>query len=566
MSQSKRPTGKTPATDNTIRVIPLGGLGQVGMNCTAIEVGREIVVVDCGVTFPDDDTFGINLILPDWSWLLENADRIKAILLTHGHEDHIGALPFLLRELNPLPIYGTRLTLGLLKRKLSEHRLQDKCPLIEVKTRDEVKLSKALAFEFIHVNHSIPDAVAIAIYTPRGTLLHTGDWRVDHTPIEGKPIDLSTFADLGEEGVLCMLGDSTNVEVAGTSVSESQVLRGLEAAISKARGRVLVTLFSSNAHRIQGLIQIAHRLGRRVHISGRSIENMVGTARELGMMKVPSDDIFLSADEVGQVPPERVLILSTGSQAEPRSSLTRIAQDEHRQIKLRESDTVIFSARVVPGNEGKVNKVINAMWGKGVEVITPRDAPVHTTGHAYQEELKLMLNLVRPRHFVPVHGEVSMLIKHARLAQSLGIRDTCVASNGDVIVIDEDGMRRAGRVTSGQFYVDGKGAGDVTDAVLRGRSQLARGGMIVAQMVIDAESGEVVSKLSLTQRGVVEEGDPKELLDQALAHALKHLNKLKPGAMRDVAEVSDNISHSIRRFFRNHLDRKPVVIPVITLS
>jgi ribonuclease J len=545
-----------------LRIIPLGGLGEVGMNCMAIECGGEVVVVDCGVTFPDDSIMGVDQIIPDLAWLLEPGRRVRAVIVTHGHEDHIGALPFLLNELD-VPVYGTRLTLGLLRHKLSERKMLQHCELVEVGHLREVTLGGGLSFELVHVNHSIPDASAVLLHTPLGTVLHTGDWRVDHTPIDDDPIDLSTFAAVGDEGVLLMLGDSTNVGVPGTSVSEREALVGLEEVITQAPGRVFVTMFSSNAHRLQGLLDVAHRLGRKVVVSGRSLMNMVSIARKLGRLKVPSDDIFMRFEGLRGARPEEVLIVTTGSQGEPRSSLTRIANDEHSHIKIEASDTVVFSARIVPGNEVKVHRVINALCRQGAHVVTPSDARVHTTGHAYREELKLMLNLVRPKHFMPVHGELRMLQKHADLARSLGIKDSLVVENGAVVVIDGDGMRRDGFVQNGRLMVDGDGVGDVTKGVLRARSKLARSGMVVAVMEMGAD-GEILSGPTLIQRGVVDDDNPSNTLNDARDYALAQINAMGTDARKLTAEVAEELRVSIRRYFRRQLSRKPAVVPVVT--
>lgn len=550
------------AADTTIRIIPLGGLAQVGMNCMVIECNDEAVLIDCGLTFPDADTPGVDLVLPDWSYLDQLGEKLTAILLTHGHEDHIGALPFLLHDVK-VPIYGTPLTIGLLRNKLIEHKILHECELNVVETRELVDLTDTLTFEFLHVNHSIPDAAAVVLYTPLGPIIHTGDWRVDHTPIAGKPIDLSSFADLGEEGVLCLLGDSTNVSEPGVSVSESVVMRELERLLAEADGRVLVTMFSSNAYRLQGLLQAAARLKRRVLVNGRSLRNMLDVASELGIIEIP-DGVLIDLFEHKSVPDDELLIISTGSQAEPRSSLSRIARDDHRHISLKEGDTVILSARVVPGNEAKVGNLINSLWRKGVEVITKRDAPVHTTGHAYQDELRLMLNLTRPRYFVPVHGEPRMLIKHARLAHSLGFHDTAVLENGEVLEIDADGIRRAGQVPSGRQLVDGTGVGDINDVVLRDRMMLARSGMIVATLVLNAQKGEIVSGPNFLQQGVVDDGDPDETLDDARQYVIERVEDLNSDSLREPAEVAETMRRAVRRFFRQRFQRKPVVIAIVT--
>ena len=544
----------------SLRIIPLGGLGEVGMNCMAIEYADEVVIIDCGVTFPSVDAFGVDLVLPDYGWLLENVERISGILLTHGHEDHLGAVPFLLREID-VRVYGTPLTLAILEHKLTEHGLVEECDLVEVEVGERFSLEH-MEVEYVHVNHSLPDAAAIVLHTPAGVLLHTGDWRLDHTPPQTQPIDLSRIAALGAGGVLCLLGDSTNVEISGTPISESEVLRQLEAVIRPLVGRVLVTIFSSNAYRLQGLLKIAERLGRRVHVNGRSLQNMLRFASDLGYILAPSENTFIPLGELQETPPDNVLIISTGSQGEPRSSLTRIAHNDHRQIRLSEGDTVIFSARTVPGNEMAVARVQNALWERGIEVITRQDAPVHTTGHAHRDDMELLLNLVRPRHLVPIHGELRMLVKHARLAASLGVQ-AHVITNGDVLEVDQQGARKLERVGCGRVLVDGTGVGDVGDIVLRDRRQIARAGMIIVFMVLDAQSGEIVAGPDLVQRGVVDDLDTSGVFLELRSYTLTQLADLNPESMRDRAEVAETLRLAVRRFFKRRFQRKPVVIPIV---
>lgn len=554
---------QVPSPHN-LKIIPLGGLGEVGMNCMVVEHDDEAVLIDCGITFPDGDGYGVDLILPAWQYIVENVERFSAILLTHGHEDHLGALPFLLREVD-IPVFGTPLALGLLRHKLREHGLLDDCELVEVEIGERFELD-TLEVEYVHVNHSIPDAASVVLHTPMGAVVHTGDWRIDHTPIRGRKIDLPRFGALGDEGVLLMLGDSTNVESPGTPTSESDVAKALEAAIRPLEGRVLVTQFSSNVYRLQALMDIAHRLGRKVFVLGRSLQNMVRIASDLGLLVAPDSNLVLDITEARHFDANEVLVVCTGSQGEPRSALTRIAHDDHKLLSLQAGDTVLFSARIVPGNEMAVSRVHNALWARGVDVITPRDAPIHTTGHAYRDDIELLMDLVRPRNLIPVHGELRMLVKHARLGGQHGYTPHLL-QNGETLEIqgtniDDAVATRGPLVESGRVIVDGTGVGDVSDIVIRDRRQIARAGMLIVFCVIQAQTGKVVAGPDLVQHGVVDADDPV-ILAEVREHALEKLGELNRASMRDMHEVAETLRLAVRRWFRREFDRKPVVIPIV---
>jgi ribonuclease J len=552
------------ASEKTIRIIPLGGLGQIGMNCMVVEYGEEAVLIDCGMTFPSSADFGVEVILPAWGYVLENVERFSAILLTHGHEDHIGALPYLLREVD-IPIYGTPLTLGLLRHKLREHELLDDCELIEVKAGDRFALD-TMEVEYVHVNHSMPQAAAVVLHTELGAVVHTGDWRIDESPIRGEPIDMARFTALGDEGVVCLLGDSTNVEEPGSPRSESEAAAGLESVIAAARERVLVTQFSSNVYRLQALLDIAQRLERTVFVLGRSLERMVETASDLGLLVAPEGEIHLGLKRIDDMDPSEVLVVCTGSQGEPRAALSRIARDDHKWLKVRAGDTVLFSARVVPGNEMPVARVQNALWERGAEVVTPHDAPIHTTGHAYYDDMKRMIEAVRPRNLVPVHGESRMLIKHARLAGSLG-HTAHLLRNGETLVltgksIDDVVASRGESVECGRVIVDGTGVGDVTEQVLRDRRRVAKSGFFVVYIALDKETGKIISGPDILQYGAIDE-EVSGVLDEVRHFVVEELSRLVevPGPV--APQVAETARIAVRRWFRRNRDRKPVVLPLV---
>ncbi len=543
-----------------VRVIPLGGLDQFGMNCCLIETGNELIMVDCGLTFPDQGQFGIDYILPDWTYVLQNLDRLSAIVLTHGHEDHIGALPFLLSQVE-IPLYGGELTLAMVKRKLEEADVEDVEYNI-VEPGDQVTVGK-FGLEFIHVNHSIPNAMSVAINTELGVLVFTGDWKLDQTPIGEAVMDLHSLAKIGENGVLALLGDSTNVMTPGFSRSETEVVQEIASILETARGRVFVSLFSSNMNRVAAILEAADRVGRQAALVGRSLERNFRLASETGFIPEIREGILTDVSKLDKLPDDEVCILTTGTQAEPRSTLTRLAFDDHHQLSLRETDTVLISARVIPGNEAGVNKMLDALSRKHLTIITKADRPIHGSGHAHREELKLLLNLVRPSVLVPMHGDYRVRQAHADLAVSMGCQAT-VISDGDVLEFTETGHHVVGTVPSGRLAVDGKFMGDIDDVQIRDRKRLANTGIVVAFLVLDKGTGEIEDGPMLLQHGFLA-GVPEneDLMQEATDFARNTILGLSKEVRRDVGEVSEELRLAVRRYFRKQLDRKPVVIPVV---
>jgi ribonuclease J len=547
--------------EDYVRVVPLGGLETFGMNCCLVEHAGSMLMFDCGIAFPDSRNYGIDYYLPDWSYALENADILDGIVLTHAHEDHIGAMPFLLSNLD-VPVYSGRLTLHQVRRRLDEWGIKPKSPFVEVEPRDVFEIGP-FELEFIHVNHSVANAMSVAIGTSLGHLLFTGDWKIDHTPI-GEPVaDLPALARLGDDGVLAIVGDSTNALVPGSSGSERDVQRALHRVISEAPARVIIGQFSSNVPRIRGLVETANRLDRKIALLGRSLNQMVEVARETGFLKLGGRDPFISADEIRSLPDERLIICATGSQAEPRSSLARIARGDHHQVSLAPDDTVVISARQIPGNEAAIQSMLNSLVRRGATVITQREAPVHTSGHAYSEEMKLLMNLTRPDFVVPVHGEHRMRLAHANLAEAVGFESRLI-EDGDVLEFTSSVARVIDRIPIGRVVVDGKLFGDVDDVQLRDRRKLAYTGMIVAFAVLDRSTGELASGPDLIQRGfLAEDEEAKAMLEEATRYAHEAVQDLSPDARSDAGEVGEALRTSVRRFFRRRIDRKPVVVPVV---
>jgi ribonuclease J len=557
---NKKTSVPPPPSGDYVRFIPLGGLDEVGMNCAIIECNGSMILVDCGLTFPEDE-FGIDIILPDWAYVMENLDRLDAVLLTHGHEDHIGALPFFLQEVD-VPVYSGRLTLAMLFAKLQSHNLAGDVDLFPVEPGEKFELG-AFEIEFVHINHSVPNAMAISLNTPLGNFIFTGDWKLDQTPIYGEPIDLQRLAELGREGVTALFGDSTNSGVPGFSTSESVVYRGFEDVIESAKGRVIIAQFSSNVDRIRGQLDLAHKHGRKVALLGRSIKRNFNLAREEGFVTLPDDDIITDERNLDDLPPEKLLVISTGSQAEPRAALNRMSLGDHYQITLNETDTIITSARMIPGNERGIQNMLNNLAKFGATIITPNDGPIHASGHAKREELKLMLNITKPKHLVPVHGEYRMRKRHADLGKEVGIESQQLIENGDVLEFDHKGARVVGHVHTGRLLVDGKYTGDLEEMVLRDRAQLANSGIIVAFVVVDRDSGDVIKAPDLVQKGFIGETEIDHLMEEASKYAHDAINQLSKKARRDPNEVRDAVRTSVRRFFRRSIDRKPVVIPVV---
>lgn len=549
-----------PPSHDYVRFIPLGGLDEVGMNCALLECNGTMVMIDCGLTFPEDE-YGIDVVLPDWSYVMENLDRLDAVLVTHGHEDHIGALPFFLQEVD-VPIYSGRLTLAMLHAKLQSHNLSGQVEMIPVEPGDKLKIG-AFEVEFLHTNHSIPNTLSLALGTPLGNFLFTGDWKMDQTPIYEPTMDLRRFAALGTEGIVGLFGDSTNSEVPGFSASERDVFKGLDDVLDDAKGRVIVAQFSSNLHRVRGMLDLAHKHGRRVVLLGRSLTRNFNLAVEEGFLEVPQEHLLIDARDMDNLAPEKLLIISTGSQAEPGASLTRMGLGDHRQISIEPGDTVVLSARHIPGNERGIYNMLNNLAKQGATLVTAAEARIHATGHAKQEELKLMLNLTRPQVLVPVHGEYRMRMRHAQLGEEVGVPQQELIENGDVLQFDKHGARVVGHVYTGRLLVDGKSMGEHKEMVLRDRAQLAHAGMVVAVVTIERSSGQISVAPELLQKGLLGDAESDQFMANAADYAMDAIESLSLKARTDANEVREAMRTALRRFFRKHLDRKPVIIPVV---
>ncbi|MDF2880991.1 MAG: beta-lactamase domain protein [Clostridiaceae bacterium] len=547
---------------DNIKIIPLGGINEIGKNLTAIEYKNDIVVIDCGLKFPDEEMLGIDLVIPDVTYLIKNIERVKGIFLTHGHEDHIGALPYVLKEVN-VPVYGTKLTLGIVESKLKEHNLLGVTDLRCVKPRDIIKLDN-LSVEFIRQSHSIADSVAIAIHSPLGVVLHTGDFKIDFTPIDGCVADLSRFAELGKRGVLLMLCDSTNVERPGYTMSESTVGETFERIFANAKGRIIVATFASHVHRLQQIITAASKYDRKVAVSGRSMENIVDVATHLGYLNI-EENILINIDEIGRYPDNKIVILTTGSQGEPMSALTRMAASEHKKVNIMPGDMVIISASPIPGNEKLVSRVINQLFKKGADVIYESLADVHVSGHACQEELKLMHSLVKPKFFMPVHGEFRHLKQHAELAEKLGMQSNniVIAENGDIIEVTRDSIRKNGTVPSGQVFVDGLGVGDVGNIVLRDRKHLSQDGILTVVVTIEKDSGSVIAGPDIISRGFVYVRESEDLMEGAREIVKNALLDCEDKHITEWATIKSNIKEALRTFLYEKTKRKPMILPII---
>jgi ribonuclease J len=548
---------------DAVRLLPLGGLGEIGLNMMVLECRGQLLIVDCGLMFPESYMLGIDLVLPDISVLDGQTDRICGLVLTHGHEDHIGALPFLLERLGNPPIYATALTLGLLTNKLEEHELQGKARLHPVQPRDQVTLGP-FEVEFFRVTHSIVDGVGLAIRTPAGLIVHTGDFKIDQTPVDNQPIDLARLAACGEEGVLLLLSDSTNVERKGHTLSEREVGKRLAEIIPRCPGLVAVATFSSNIHRIQQVVNAAVACGRKVLVNGRSMEKNTAVARQLGYLHIP-DEVLIDLRELRQLPRDQVVVMTTGSQGEPLSVLSRMAMDDYKPIPLEKGDTVILSSRSIPGNEKAISRLINLLYRRGAEVFYQETSEVHVSGHASEEELKLVLALTRPRNFVPVHGEYRHLVKHARLAEAMGVAPgrAVVLENGVPLVVSANGLRQEERVATGRVFVDGKGVGDVGHMQLRDRRHLANHGLVMVLLGIDQSRGTILYGPELFTRGFVPEEESGELLAMARQQVCDLLGQHSLEAVSDWEEMQVEVRKTLRRFFNRTIDRRPLILPVI---
>lgn len=560
-SRGRKPGGTR--NKKPLRIIPLGGLGEIGKNITLYEYYGDMFLVDCGMSFPDEDTPGIDIIIPDFTYILENKDKIKGLVVTHGHEDHIGAIPYLLRSFN-LPIYATRLTIGLISGKLKEHRLLSSAELNVVNPGETVRLGK-FSIEFIHVNHSIPDAVGFAVTCGAGTVIHTGDFKIDTTPIDDKVIDIARFADYGTRGVLALLSDSTNAERPGYTPSERIVGESFSKLFQQADGhRIIVATFSSNIHRIQQIIDEAAHVGRRVAVSGRSMLNVVSVASELGYLRVP-EGILIDIDMIKNYPPERLVVVTTGSQGEPLSALHRIAFSDHRQVEIIPGDMIIISANPIPGNEKLVGGVINELMKRGANVVYEKMYDVHVSGHACQDEIKLMMAITKPKFFIPVHGEQKHLYKNTVVAKSMGIdeKHTVIAENGSVIELTRDSIALKDTVPAGRVLVDGLGVGDVGSIVLRDRKHLAEDGIIVVTVSIDKITREVVSGPDVVSRGFVYVKESEDLMRRINELACDILEKCYISNMRDWATIKTKLKDGVSRFIFTKTHRSPMILPII---
>lgn len=542
-----------------LKIIPLGGLGEIGKNITVFEYGEDIIVVDCGMAFPDDEMLGIDLVLPDTTYLTKNKERIKGIVLTHGHEDHIGALPYVLRDVN-VPVYGTRLTLGLLEYKLEEHGMLSKCHLQTVAQGQTVNLG-VFRVEFIRSTHSIADAVALAIHTPIGIVVHTSDFKVDYTPISGEAIDLARFAELGKKGVMLLMCDSTNVERPGYTMSERTVGETFEEIFMNARSRILVATFASNIHRIQQVVNAAAKYNRKVAICGRSMVNVSNKAIELGYLTVP-EGMLVDIDKIKNYRPEELVIISTGSQGEPMSALTRIALGAHRQVEIAPGDLVVISATPIPGNERSVSGVINELFRKGADVIYEALADIHVSGHACQEELKLMHRLVNPKFFLPVHGEYRHLKQHANLAQGLGMEKekTLIMEIGQVLEINSSEARIRGTVQAGKVLVDGLGIGDVGNVVLRDRKHLSEDGLIIVVLTIQKETSSIITGPDIISRGFVYMRESEAFMDEVKQVCKEAVLKCQG---KNCLLIKNTIKDILRDYLYHRTKRNPMILPII---
>jgi len=546
---------------NKLKIIPLGGLGEIGKNITAVEYDNDIIVIDCGMAFPEDEMLGIDIVIPDITYLIKNKDKLRGLFLTHGHEDHIGAIPYVLKKIN-IPVYGTKLTIGLVGNKLLEHKL-DEVSLNVVKPGEHVKAGN-FKINFIGTNHSIPDSVGFAIETPVGTMIHTGDFKIDYTPINGNVIDLNAFAEFGRKGVLIALSDSTNVERTGYTQSERVVGNKFMDIFKKCNQRIIVATFASNIHRVQQIVNAAVAYNRKVAVSGRSMVNVIKVAQELGYLETP-EDTFININDLKKYKDEEIALITTGSQGEPMSALTRMANSDHKKLEIKEGDMVIISANPIPGNEKTVARVINMLYKKGADVLYDTLEEIHVSGHARQEELKLMLTLLKPKFFMPVHGEFRHLKHHAKLAMELGIKEEniIIAQTGDVVEVNNKSAQVNGTVPSGNILVDGLGVGDVGNIVLRDRKHLSENGLIIVVITMNKSTGEIISGPDIISRGFVYVRENIDLIEESRENVNIALNKCKDSGTKDWGTIKNTIKDDLSGFIYDRIQRSPMILPII---
>lgn len=552
----------TEKETTALSVIPLGGVGEIGLNSTILEYGDDIILVDCGLMFPDDEMLGVDIVIPDFSYLIENRDKLKGIVITHGHEDHTGALPYLLKELN-VPVYGTLLTLGLIRQKLKEHELDTKVELVPVKPRDVIQLG-AFKVEFIRVTHSIVDGCGLGITTPVGRIVHTGDFKIDPTPVDGELLDFNLFSEYGRKGVLLLMSDSTNATTGGFTFSEKEVRRAFEDIFAKAQRRIIIATFSSNIHRIQQAVEVAAMYGRKVILNGRSMVENARIAMELGYLTIP-DGMLMRLEDLRSVPEDKVVIITTGSQGEPMSAMNRMAMDEHKHIRIQPGDTVILSAKIIPGNEKSISRIINHLFMRGADVIYEKTSEIHVSGHACKEELKLMLNIIRPKYFIPVHGEYRHLVSHATLAKKVGIPDEniFILKDGDIVEFNGEGASRSGFVQAGRVFIDGTGVGDVGDEVLRDRMRLASDGVVIAIIGIEKLTGKVITGPDIVSRGFVFEDASADLYGEVKHMLSDVLLQMTAEKKSEYTLVQSTVRTALKRFIKHKMHRFPMILPVI---
>jgi len=545
-----------------LKIIPLGGLGEIGLNMMVFEYGDSAFIVDAGLMFPEDFMLGIDYVIPDMNYIKQKKPDILGVVLTHAHEDHIGALPYLLREMN-VPIYGTPFTLGVVRKKLEEHGLLSPVLLHEISPREKLELGP-FELEFIRVCHSAVDGVGIAIKTPLGIVVHTGDFKISHTSVDGMITDVNKFARYGEKGVLALLSDSTNVEREGYTISDQEVGDTLGRISAGRTGRIIVGLFASSITRIQQVIDIALAINRKVVFNGRSIETSVNIAKDLGYIRIP-EAMEIHIEQVNDFPDKEIVIITTGSQGEPMAALARMATGNHKQIKIKKEDTVILSSKFIPGNEKAITKIINDLYRRGADVIYEKISKIHVSGHAFQEELKLMINLTRPKYFIPIHGEFRHLVLHSRLAKQVGIpeENILLAENGQIIEFDENGGRIQDKVLTGRVLIDGKGVGDVGRSVLKERRNLSEDGLVVVNMAFDEETGIVIYGPEIVSRGFVFETETGHLLEDAKCVVLEIVEEVGPEVPDRAAKIQSKIQKALRKYFSFTINRRPVILPFI---